>query len=252
MTLTIKENIIPSGKSNRPGIKLKAGKPEWLTIHETGNTSRGANARMHNTFLLNGGGSANVSFHYVVDDHEVYKNLPDNEVAWHAGDGSNGTGNSRSIGIETCVNIDGNWQQTLANLVELVKMLMTKYNIPIERVQQHNRFSSFGKDCPHNMRMNSNQTWNWFLAQLQPPVLSDSETFAETGKTIRGDFLSYFRDNGKIKVFGFPITDELESALSDGTRIQIQWFERARFERHPDGVKLGLVGREALDASLKR
>ena len=46
-------------------------------------------------------GEGIVSWHYTVDDHEIYHHLPDDETAYHAGDGmeKNG-GNMNGIGIE--------------------------------------------------------------------------------------------------------------------------------------------------------
>jgi hypothetical protein len=61
----------------------------------------------------------------------------------------------------------------------------------------------------------------------------------------RSGFLDFWRANGQVLIFGYPISEEFPE---DG-RI-VQYFERARFELHPgiDGgpgrVQLGLVGRE--------
>jgi hypothetical protein len=71
--------------------------------------------------------------------------------------------------------------------------------------------------------------------------------FAETGQSVAEPFLSYWRDNGGLSVFGYPISRRFTAP--DG--VQVQWFERARFEYHPElpapfTVSLGLVGVEAL------
>ena len=66
----------------------------------------GANARMHAAYVKNP--STSVSWHYTVDDEQIiYQHLPTNEIGWHAGDGGTGQGNRESIGIEICVNSDG-------------------------------------------------------------------------------------------------------------------------------------------------
>ena len=36
---------------------------------------------MHSRFVFTGGGAEGVSFHYVVDDHELIELVPDDEVA---------------------------------------------------------------------------------------------------------------------------------------------------------------------------
>jgi hypothetical protein len=143
-------SIIPEGSNNRPGIKLKEGKPTFITIHETNNSAVGANADMHRKFVHMGGGPGQISFHYVVDDIESIQLLPDDEVAWHAGDGRNGPGNTRSVAVQICVNKDGNFEKALRNAIKVVVRLMAKYDIQLDNVVQHNHWN--GKDCPHKLR----------------------------------------------------------------------------------------------------
>lgn len=63
----------------------------------------------------------------------------------------------------------------------------------------------------------------------------------------RTGFLDFWRANGQVNVFGYPISEEI---VEDG-RI-VQYFERARFEyvpgneTVPSSVQLGLIGQEAL------
>ncbi len=71
-------------------------------------------------------------------------------------------------------------------------------------------------------------------------------TFPETGFGLDGDFLTYWRANGGLPVFGYPITS---ASQSDGQVAQ--FLERARFELHPSNaapynVLLGRLGVEAL------
>ncbi len=77
--------------------------------------------------------------------------------------------------------------------------------------------------------------------------------FGETGKTVNDPFLGYWNTHGSLAQQGYPITnlsDERNDA--DGNTYQTQYFERARFEFHPEvadpnfKVLLGLLGREAL------
>jgi hemopexin len=78
-----------------------------------------------------------------------------------------------------------------------------------------------------------------------------SQTFPETGKTVTGMFLDYWNTHGGLEQQGFPITDAYtEVNDADGQTYITQYFERARFEYHPENgdprfqVLLGLVGRE--------
>ncbi|HHB2481334.1 TPA: N-acetylmuramoyl-L-alanine amidase [Bacillus cereus] len=133
---------VPKGNSNRPANAMS---PKFITVHTTENTDKGADALAHSNFMNNGGGKAGVSWHFTVDNKRIVQHLPLNENGWHAGDG-NGTGNRASIGIETCENSDGNFEQALANVAKLVKFLMGYTGIGIGNVVPHQRWS--GKYCP--------------------------------------------------------------------------------------------------------
>jgi hypothetical protein len=73
--------------------------------------------------------------------------------------------------------------------------------------------------------------------------------FPETGHNSPDIFATYWAAHGGIALFGLPIT---EPYLDNG--LTIQWFERARFERHPENkdtpfeVELGQLGREVRPA----
>jgi photosystem II stability/assembly factor-like uncharacterized protein len=73
--------------------------------------------------------------------------------------------------------------------------------------------------------------------------------FPETGHTLRGAFLRYWQQNGGLERFGYPLTEEFAEVNSeDGRTYSVQYFERARFEYHPElagtpyEVLLGLLG----------
>lgn len=152
MTPDIRERILKKGAQNRPG---RSNPCRYITIHETANTKAGADAAAHAAYLANT--TQKVSWHFTVDDHEIWQHLPGNEDAFHAGDG-NGAGNRTSIGIELCVNRDGNFEQTLKNGAWLVKQLMQRHHIPPANVVQHHYWS--GKNCPMTLR-NTNRWEEW-------------------------------------------------------------------------------------------
>ena len=81
--LEIIEQMAPLSDENRPGI-IKTS-TEYITVHDTANTSTGANAKMHANYVGQGGGGT--SWHYSIDQDNCYHQIPDNEVAYHAGDG---------------------------------------------------------------------------------------------------------------------------------------------------------------------
>jgi hypothetical protein len=75
--------------------------------------------------------------------------------------------------------------------------------------------------------------------------------FPETGHQICGAFAAYWRANGGLERFGFPVTGEFTAEL-EGRPYTVQYFERRRFELHPEigpnVVLLGLLGREVFNA----
>ena len=160
--MNIKQKFIPAGSVARSGYLLS---PRYITLHNTANTSKGANAASHANYLQNSGKNVSTSYHYVVDDKEIYQLLPDNEVAWHAGDGLYGTGNRQSLAIEICENVDGDLLKATNLAVELTAYLMKKHNIPLANVVQHNNWS--GKNCPNRIRKGEPYDWNTFLNKVQ-------------------------------------------------------------------------------------
>ncbi len=84
----------------------------------------------------------------------------------------------------------------------------------------------------------------------QPASGADNAWFEVTGHNISGRFLEYWKQNGGVAIFGYPITEEFQRQIGD-TQMTVQYFERARMELHtenqrPYDVLLGLLGNEAL------
>jgi hypothetical protein len=96
------------------------------------------------------------------------------------------------------------------------------------------------------------------LKQALAPVPSSAATgdkvfYAATGHTLGGTFKTYWEQNGGLFRFGYPVTEEYQDvSLTDGKTYTTQWFERARFEYHPENkgtqyeVLTGLLGNEML------
>ena len=77
--------------------------------------------------------------------------------------------------------------------------------------------------------------------------------FQETGHNVPAIFYQYWLTHGGLAQQGFPITDaKMEKNAADGKEYLTQYFERARFEHHPEykgtpnEVLLGLLGVEVL------
>ncbi len=149
--IPVMTDFIPEGSRARPGEKKEI---KWLVVHETDNTSKGADAEAHSLFLFHNANATEniVSWHYTVDDHQIYHHLPDDETAYHAGDGSekNG-GNMCGVGIEMCVNEDGNFEQTLINTERLCARLLIEYDLKPKALKKHQDFSPEKKVCPSTL-----------------------------------------------------------------------------------------------------
>lgn len=155
-------DFLPDDYAGRTNIKRRI---KWIVIHETGNTSNGSDAAMHNKYLHSEEQKdAFLSWHYTVDDEKIYHHLPDNEAAYHASDSlSKGGGNTNGIGVEICVNADGNYNQAVDNAAKLVAFLLNRYDLDIEDVKQHGDFTK--KDCPENLRQGDN--YEQFLKKIE-------------------------------------------------------------------------------------
>lgn len=86
-----------------------------------------------------------------------------------------------------------------------------------------------------------------FPAQLFVVSTPDRVYFRETGHSVGGGFLRYWQNNGGLRVFGYPISDEMPQTIN-GTTYTVQYFERARLEWHadqapPNDIQMGLLGR---------
>ncbi len=64
--------------------------------------------------------------------------------------------------------------------------------------------------------------------------------FTATGHTIAPRFQEYWQQNGGLAQFGYPITEERYDGVADACCIT-QYFERARFEWHPENVNTPYV-----------
>lgn len=85
------------------------------------------------------------------------------------------------------------------------------------------------------------------------PNLPNVTYFDVTGHTLRLGFKQYWEAHGGLAVYGYPISEEFaERNPDDGTTYTVQYFERARFEFHPEyrgtpyEVLLGLLGNALL------
>jgi N-acetylmuramoyl-L-alanine amidase CwlA len=154
-------DFIRENTQARPGHLRKI---KYIVIHETGNSGRNANAASHNNYIHTEADNQKKSWHYTVDDQEIYYHIPDNEVAFHAGDGlKKGGGNMNGIGIEMCINPENDYELTLKNTAKLTAMLLESYDLDTSDIKMHKDFS--GKHCP-DILLNAGR-WEEFISMVE-------------------------------------------------------------------------------------
>ncbi|GAC1555850.1 MAG: hypothetical protein NVS2B7_31550 [Herpetosiphon sp.] len=93
------------------------------------------------------------------------------------------------------------------------------------------------------------------------PLGGQCQHFDQTNRDVCGPFLDFWRAYGlhdatldaynqSLQLFGLPLTGVKMETNPNGDAVLTQWFERARFEWHPEKpvpykLLLGLLGREA-------
>lgn len=169
--IPVYQDLIPKGRRNRPGIKLQA---RYITIHDTANSNKGADAKAHAAYLKSDtAANAPVSWHFTVDDKQAIQHIPLDEVAWHAGDGM-GPGNTASIGIEICENPDGDRAKGEENAAWLVAYLLSMPEFEhidlVDGIKPHQYWTN--TNCPHILITR----WDDFIADIRRHLRSKSIT----------------------------------------------------------------------------
>lgn len=177
MSYIFKTNI--ANKQNYGGVRA-LNTIKYLVYHYTsndGDSDENNGKYFHNNIVK-------ASAHYFVDDDSVTQSVPDNYVAYSVGGKCQSSHhplykvctNSNSISIEMCdcykngvVEIT---DKTLENAIELGKVLMKKYNIPIKNVIRH--YDVNGKACPNCNGLLNDAAWNAFKSRLNSAPVTNT------------------------------------------------------------------------------
>ena len=141
----------------------------WIVVHESGMPNEGNDAELLAQIQYDRAYGKRpyspASWNYQVDDQGIFQSFDDNVYCWHAG-GDYGKWlpyrNSNSIGIEMCINQDGNYDGAMHQDAKLIASLMHKYNLTFDNVVRHHDTS--GKECPSYM-LRTNR-YNEFLQMI--------------------------------------------------------------------------------------
>lgn len=166
--MKIIQNLVPESK-----YSVKAPypmTPVGICVH---NTANDASAKNEISYMVSN--DLTTSFHFAVDDKEIWQGIPVDRNAWHAGDGTNGEGNRRYIGVEICYSKSGGERFKKAERLaaEFIANLLEERGWGLERVKKHQDFS--GKNCPHRTL---EMGWERFLRIVE----SHLDSMGGTGK----------------------------------------------------------------------
>lgn len=170
----VKRNFGSRGKS----------RVQYIVVHDTGNTGRGANAKAHRNYVENNTRMA--SAHMFVDNNYVVQYVGDSKSAFAVGDGHGKYGiyNFNSFSVELCINQDEDYNTTFYNGVEVVKNLMEHFGLSDDRVVRH--YDASRKSCPNSMKPNNWEKWWKFKELIKEPIYLkfDFDKFECTGQLV--------------------------------------------------------------------
>lgn len=167
-----KQMYLSAGHPNRPGTKID--KVTGVIVHWTANEAKGANAVANRNYFNRAykivGGTKyesdgktafrSASAHLNVDDTQLIECLPwkkgQAEVGYHVGATSYMAGittklgtsypNNRTIGLEICVNADGDFAKAYANGIVVIAAMLKEHGLTIDNLYRH--YDITGKACP--------------------------------------------------------------------------------------------------------
>ena len=156
---------IPCRRENFGG--LRASKIKYLVVHYTA----GKNDTAENNGKYFARERIGASAHYFVDETAVVRSVPEAYVAYHCGGAfyrHPKCRNSNSIGVEIC----SKWEngvysfapEALERAKNLIRQLMEKYDIPVDRVIRH--YDVTGKLCPAPFVGSGQGAWETFKGGL--------------------------------------------------------------------------------------
>lgn len=161
MSITPRQMLVGSSKySIKCPYTMTA---EAITVH---NTANDASADNEISYMRNNNDEK--SFHFAIDDKEVVQGIPINRNAWHAGDGGQGYGNRKTIGIEICYSKSGGPKFDAAEKLaaKFIAQLLKERGWDTGRVGTHQQRS--GKYCPHRTL---DYGWQRFLNMVNAELL---------------------------------------------------------------------------------
>jgi N-acetylmuramoyl-L-alanine amidase CwlA len=165
-----------------------------VCVHETGNTSSGAEAQQNVNYMRSAACiSRQASWHSTVG-LEIIETIPDDRQGFHASDGG-GPGNTHFMGIEgvMCYPTDSEeFQTVLMNHAWYCAKKLREKGLPLSIIPrnevyssgvtlaQHNSFARDRKDCPEFYRDTPGK-WDLFMSYANAFYQSGSQSLVDAG-----------------------------------------------------------------------
>ncbi|MBY0052996.1 N-acetylmuramoyl-L-alanine amidase [Brevibacillus agri] len=172
-------DMLLTNRNARPGTRIT---PRGLVIHWTANEGKGANAVANRNYFNKP--TTEASAHYIVDDKQIVRCLPENEMGYHVGAKSykpdalkqlSSYPNNCTIGIEMCVNSDGDFKAMYRRTVDLAADILKRYGWGVDKIWRH--YDITGKNCPAYFvtdsyarkytGLSAQQAWDKFKVDVQ-------------------------------------------------------------------------------------
>jgi hypothetical protein len=242
----------------REARRRKLSSRSWLSLDHITEGNRNSvkskfqdpNSEASTHFMVNTDGSI---WQFVALENSAWGNgiweTPDTSVPWIADAYKNGkwpNGCTVSIEHEGTSGqplTDAQYKATLA----LQRWLLDYFKLPADRnhinghyqIQSKNRANCPGPAYPWEKLMSDLTTVAWTGDVTQPFGDPNNWHCLATDKWVNNaqGFLNYWRANGGMNDFRLPITGAAYDARYKdvkGNALVVQWFERARFEYHPE------------------
>ena len=149
--IVVNRKFLPESQRPNRHLNTADGYPEYITIHNTDdiNEAAGTNDAEQYARATFNGNMNGVTVHFYIDETACWQILPMNEVGYHAADGYNGPGNTKSVAIEI-IEKNGKTADDIKaedRGAKLAAWLLYKYNLPIDRLKTHHDWYP-KKYCP--------------------------------------------------------------------------------------------------------
>lgn len=245
MSLPTRQNWLSSSK-----YPIKAPytmKFDYITVHETGNNAPAIN---ESNYMINN--NYEVGFHVAIDDKEAVESIMFARNAWHCGDGNNGTGNRKSIGIEICYQTESypmtKYKKSVDNAILYIADVLHENKKPVSCLRRHKDWN--GKDCPRNINAGRYINWNEFKNRVQkrldvlngvqppkPPTSSDKYK-DKIKRSIPKDAIGVFK-------YWTHNTDKWDHSIKDMRTINVykaDKLEKTAIDGNNDKITIGTTG----------